>query len=537
MKFIGIDLGTTLTEIGCFDDSVDEFESSIKTLPIRQMENYNQYIERPSICSVIFFMNKDECYVGEFAKKMLPIHPDRVVFNSKLHIGSANTLNCEKTAKECAQLILTECKRAIISELGRSDYKDLNQIVVTVPASFNTFQSQETLSAAKSVFLDKEVMILDEPTAALFYYVFQQNKAIPLNFASKNKRILIYDIGGGTCDTCVMDVSDDLSHPLNFLVTGRFSEFGGNDFDDKIAQMILSKFLEENRIKTQIIPENELKRLLLCLWPYASDIKLEYSRREALLEVLNKELHIPKFYHDIPLYMTINSDMIHSSFETLVHKSYRSSRKNIFSDMDYALSELQRKVNDDNIDMILLTGGASCLPVIKEAFQEEYHKPVVLIDRPQDAVAIGAAIFSHLKYSSSSKISPLSTGNESDSTEFRTGFGSQYLLDVDGMILDVVIDSQVQLPFTTTIEYRTIETKGLLINVLFGSSRFDCKLKYIASHSINFSQEYDKVIPKGTLVSLSFELDIDRTLKIYVKPDGEKMVPLKVDYYYGDRKL
>lgn len=273
------------------------------------------------------------------------------------------------------------------------------------------------------------------------------------------------------------------------------------------------------------------------LLPYASDIKLEYSKREALLEVLNKELHIPKFYHDMPLYMTINSDMISSSIDALVNKSNRTSRKNIFSDMDYALSELQRKVNDDNIDMILLTGGASCLPVIKEAFREEYQKPVVLINRPQDAVAIGAAIFSHLKYSASSNISPLSTGNESGSTEFRTGFGSQYLLDVDGMILDAVIDSQVQLPFTTTIEYRTIETKGLLINVLFGSSKFDCKLKYIASHSINFSQEYDKVIPKGTLVSLSFELDIDRTLKIYVKPDGEKMVPLKVDYYYGDRKL
>ena len=54
MKFIGIDLGTTLTEIGCFDDSVDKFESSIKTLPIRQMEDYNKYIDITSICSVIY---------------------------------------------------------------------------------------------------------------------------------------------------------------------------------------------------------------------------------------------------------------------------------------------------------------------------------------------------------------------------------------------------------------------------------------------------------------------------------------------------
>lgn len=536
MKFIGIDLGTTLTEIGCFDDSVDEFGSSIKTLPIRQMEDYNKYIDITSICSVIYFMNKNEYYIGEFAKKMLPINPDKVVFNSKLHIGSANTLNCEKTAKECAQLILTECKRAIISELGRNEYKDLSQIVVTVPASFDTFQNQETLLAAKSVFPDKEVMNLDEPTAALFYYVFQQNKAIPLNFASRNKRILIYDIGGGTCDTCVMDVVGDMFHQMNFLVTGRFSAFGGNDFDDKIAQMILSKFLEENRIELKSIPENKLKGLLLRLLPYASDIKIEYSWRESLLEVLNKELHIPKYYHDTPLYMTINSEMITSSIEALVNKYNRTSRKNIFSDMDYALSELHRKVNDDNIDMILLTGGASGLPIIKEAFQEEYHKPVVLINRPQDAVAIGAAIFSHLKYSSSSNISPLSTGNESDDTEFRTGFGSQYLLDVDGMILDVVIDSQVQLPHKESIMYTTTATKGLFINVLFGSSKFDCKLKYIASHSINFSQEYDKVIPKGTPVSLTFDLDIDRTLKIYVKPDGEKMVPLKVDYYYGGRE-
>jgi molecular chaperone DnaK len=537
MKFIGIDLGTTLTEVGCFDDSVDEFQSSVKTLPIRQMEDYRKYIDNTSICSVIFFMDKNEYCVGEYAKKMLPYHHDRVVFNSKLHIGTATTLNCEKTAKECAQLILTECKRAIISELGRSEYKDLSQIIVTVPASFDTFKSQETLEAAKIVFLDKEVKILDEPTAALIYYVFQQNKIIPQNFVSRNKRILIYDIGGGTCDTCIMDVSEDLSHRMNFLVTGRFSEFGGNDFDDKIAQMILFIFLHENRIEVKSIPENELKILLLRLLPYASDIKLEYSKREELLEVLNKELHIPNFYHNMPLYMTINSNMISSSIKTLVDKSYRTSRKNIYCDMDYALSELMRKVHDNNIDMILLTGGASGLPIIREAFLEEYHKPVVLINRPQDAVAIGAAIFSQLNDSSFSSISPLSTGNESDATEFRTGFGSQYLLDVDGMILDTVIDSQVQLPFTTMVEYITNATNGLFINVLFGSSKYDCKLKYIASHSINFSQEYSKVIPKGTPVSLTFELATDRTLKISVKPYNEKMVPLIVDYYYGGSEL
>lgn len=533
MKYIGIDLGTTLTEVGCFDDSVDEFQSSVITLPIRQMEDYNKYIDKTSICSVVYFMNEKDYYVGDFAKKMLPIDPENVIFNSKLHIGTANTLNCGKTAKECAQLILTECKRAIISGLGRSEYRHLKQVVVTVPASFDTFKSQETLSAAKSVFLEKDVKILDEPTAALIYYVFQQNKSMQENFLPTNKRVLIYDIGGGTCDTCIMDISSDLSHQMNFLVSGRFSEFGGNDFDDKIAQMILSKFLHDNKIQVKSLTEHELKRLLLCLLPYASDIKLEYSRKEELLENVNREIHIPEFFRGMPLYMAINSDMLSEAIEPLVEKSCRNSRKNIFCDMDYAFSELYRKVGNEDIDMVLLTGGASGLPIIREAFQDEYHKPVVLINRPQDAVAIGAAIFSYIGDNSSDTISPLSTGDKTNVSEFRTGFGSQYFLDVDGMILDTVIESQVQLPFSTTVEYKTNATNGLYVNVLFGSSKYDCKLKYIASHSINFNQEYDKVIPKGTPVSLTFELATDRTLKIYVTPYQEKMVPLKVDYYYG----
>lgn len=542
MKYFGIDLGTTFSEVGCYTVNNDLVKANVKTLKIRQLEEEGRYINQKYIPSVIYFKDATSYSVGKWANYMRHYQPEHVVYNSKLHIGSASILNCKKTASECASLILKECKKAIIDEIGQEEYHALKQIVVTVPASFDTFKSEETLEAAKTVFKNKKVNILDEPTAALIYYVNNQMKSDEYDFTGK-KRILIYDIGGGTCDTCITDIIDgDVNKKLNFIITGRFSEFGGNDFDDRIAKRILESFLQKKGIRVDSIDDIEIQKMIRKIIPYTSDLKIGYSEAYSQDEDFEDTVQIANFFQDQPLVVNVTGNMIEEALDDVIKKSNRDSRKNIFNDIDYALKELKKKIESGNtedrpINYILLTGGTSNFPIIKEAFEREYQVPVIRIDRPTDAVAMGAAIFSYLlerleKHDNDNEQEKKYNLTDINLWNKRVGFGSKYMLDVDGSILNEVIDSQVALPYTTEIEFETNSIKGIYINILYGSSRYDCKLKYISSYSFDFQNKFKEVVPIGTKVTLIFNLDINRVLHISVKQkDKPDTYVLNVDCY------
>ena len=541
MKYFGIDLGTTSSEVGCYIIGSSSIKSTVKTLQIRQLEEEDRYVNLKYIPSVIYFKETQSYFIGKWANNMRFYQPERVVYNSKLHIGSASILNCNKTAKECATLILKECKMAIIDEIGREEFHSLKQIVVTVPASFDTFKSEETLEAAKMVFKDKKVSILDEPTAVLIYYINNQMNLDEYDFTGK-KRILIYDIGGGTCDTCITDIIDgDVNKKLNFIITGRFSEFGGNDFDDRIAKRILESFLRQKGIRVDSIGDIEIQKMIRKIIPYASSLKLGYSEAYSKDEEFKDTVQIANFFQGQPLVVNVTEGMIEESLDNLLRKNNRDSRKNIFNDMDYALKELKKKIEngsaeDRAVDYILLAGGTSSFPIIKEAFEKEYQIPVIRIDRPTDAVAMGAAIFSYLSEQHNTDDENKEDLNVADANLWknRVGFGSKYMLDVDGSILNEVIDSQVTIPYKTEIQYKTNSIKGIYINILYGSSRYDCKLKYISSYSFEFEDYFNKVIPIGTEVTLIFTLDVSRMLYIHVKFGNESAIKLLNVPYYGE---
>ena len=219
-KIIGIDLGTTNSCVAVMEGgkpTVIANAEGARTTP-----------------SVVAFTKTGERLVGEPAKRQAVTNADRTVASIKRHMGSDYKVDIDSkkySPQEISAMILQKLKADAENYLGEK----VNEAVITVPAYFNDAQRQATKDAGKIAGLDVK-RIINEPTAAALAYGLDNEK---------EQKIMVYDLGGGTFDVSIIEIGDGV---IEVLATNGDTRLGGDDFDNKVIDWMVSEFKKQEGI-------------------------------------------------------------------------------------------------------------------------------------------------------------------------------------------------------------------------------------------------------------------------------------------------
>ncbi len=375
-KIIGIDLGTTNSCVAVVEgqqQKVIENAEGGRTTP-----------------SVIAYTDNDEVLVGLPAKRQAVTNPENTLYAIKRLIG--RTFDDEVVSKDAdmvpykiikadngdawveasnkklappqvAAEVLKKMKKTAEDYLGH----EVKEAVITVPAYFNDSQRQATKDAGKIAGLDVK-RIINEPTAAALAYGLDKSKG--------DSTVAVYDLGGGTFDISIIEISDvDGEHQFEVLSTNGDTFLGGEDFDLRLIDYFVDKFKEESGFDLKSDPL-ALQRLKEA----AEKAKIELSSSE------QTEVNLP--------YITADS----SGPKHFVHKITRAKLESLVEDLvDKSLEPLKLALKDAQLDKteineILLVGGQTRMPLVQKKVSEFFGKDPRKDLNPDEAVAVGAAI-------------------------------------------------------------------------------------------------------------------------------------------------
>ncbi len=346
-KIIGIDLGTTNSCVAVFEGGepivIPNPEGS-RTTP-----------------SVVAFSKTGERLVGQVAKRQSVTNPDRTVSSIKREMGLDYKVAIDDkkySPQEISAMILQKLKADAEAYLGST----VTQAVITVPAYFSDAQRQATKDAGKIAGL--EVMrIINEPTAAALAYGMDKEA---------EQKIMIFDLGGGTFDVSLLEISDGV---FEVLATAGNNRLGGDDFDQRIIDWIADGFQKENGIDLR----ND-KMAMQRLKEAAEKAKIELSG------VMSSAISLPFITADATGPKHFEATLTRAKFDELTRDLVEATMKPTKQALaDAGLSASQ-------INKVLLVGGSSRIPAVQEAVKALIGKEPFKGINPDECVAIGAAI-------------------------------------------------------------------------------------------------------------------------------------------------
>ena len=349
-KIIGIDLGTTNSCVSVMEGGEAKVivnAEGLRTTP-----------------SVVSFKNGDIA-VGESARRQAATNLD-TVFSIKRHMGTdykvhIKSTNKDYTPQEISAMILQNLKATAEAYLGEK----VTAAVITVPAYFNDAERQATKDAGKIAGLEVK-RIINEPTAAALAYGIDKNQ-------DKEQKVLVYDLGGGTFDVSILELADGTYEVLS---TNGNNRLGGDDFDNRIVNYMVSEFKRTNGID---LSTNKSAMFRL---------KLEAEKaKKDLSGITTTDINIPFIAMDAdgsPVHFDMT--LTRSKFEELIRDLVDSTTKCVRQ----ALKDANLSTSD--IDQVLLVGGSTRVPCVQELVRRELGKEPNRSINPDEVVAMGAAI-------------------------------------------------------------------------------------------------------------------------------------------------
>jgi molecular chaperone DnaK len=346
MKIIGIDLGTTNSCVSVMEGK------EAKVIP-----NLDGNRTTPSVVA----FKDDEIQVGEVAKRQVITNPN-TVYSIKRKMGTNEKVkinNKNYTPQEISAMILRNLKESAEAYLGGK----VTEAVITVPAYFNDAQRQATKDAGKIAGLDVK-RIINEPTAAALAYGIDKK--------GKEQTVLVYDLGGGTFDVSILELSDGT---FEVISTSGDNHLGGDDFDQRIVEWLATEFKKEQSVDL-------------------SKDKMAYQRLRDAAEKAKKELSsITQSTISLPFISMNASGPVH-----LEKVLTRAKFNELTSDLVERTVEPVRnalrdaKMTAKDIDEVLLVGGSTRTPAVQEAVKKILGKEPNRSINPDEVVAMGAAI-------------------------------------------------------------------------------------------------------------------------------------------------
>lgn len=348
---VGIDLGTSTSEIAVLRNGRPEL--------IRDVPGSIGGI----LPSVVALNAKGQIEVGTDAVQQSKVRPEMVVHEIKRHMGSDQTVTLgaiEFSPQEISAAILRRLKEAAEHFLG----EPITEAVITVPANFNDRQRRATEQAAALVDL-RVRRFINEPTAAAISY--------GENATGVEERLLVYDLGGGTLDVTVLELSEGVH---DVLASAGIPKLGGKDFDDRLIALLVRECerihdVPLTSVKTQArIREAALNAKIALSANSECQVAIDFIGLDKQGEPLSFE-------------MTLTRRMFEDVIRDLVESSTAA--------IDEALRVKNLSVED--IDTVLLVGGATRIPLVREVVSTYFGGRTLRTDvSPDEAVALGAAV-------------------------------------------------------------------------------------------------------------------------------------------------
>ena len=346
-KIIGIDLGTTNSCVAVMEGGeavVIPNAEGARTTP-----------------SVVAFSKDGERMVGQVAKRQAVTNADRTIISIKRHMGTDYRVNIDGkpySPQEISAMILQKLKADAEAYLGQP----VNQAVITVPAYFSDSQRQATKDAGKIAGLEV-LRIINEPTAAALAYGVDKES---------EQKIMVYDLGGGTFDVSILDIGEGV---LEVLSTAGDTHLGGDDFDQRIIDWMVSEFKKSNgidlsgdRMAMQRLKEAAEKAKIELSGMSQTSINQPYITADATG---------PKH-----LELTLTRAKFNELTADLVERTMGPVRQ-AMSDAGLSASDLSK---------VLLVGGSTRIPAVQEAVKGITGKEGFKGINPDECVAIGASI-------------------------------------------------------------------------------------------------------------------------------------------------
>ncbi len=487
-RIIGIDLGTTYSCVAVTDGNdvivIPNAEGS-RTTP-----------------SIVAFTDSGERLVGQVAKRQAISNPENTVFAVKRLMGRkldspeakrqvemspyeiAGSQNGDAwvnlkgrliSPPEISAMILSEMRSIAESYLGTP----VSKAVITVPAYFNDAQRQATKDAGRIAGLNVE-RIINEPTAAALAYGTAGG-------AETNQRVVVYDLGGGTFDVTVLEISDGV-----FAVKSTAGDtfLGGEDFD----QVLIEHFTDNFRQSTGIDLRGD-KMALQRLKEAAEKAKHELSSS------LETEVNLPFIAADASgpkhLIATLTRDELEQRVEDLVRRSFVSCEQ--------ALSD--SGISRDQVDAILLVGGMTRMPLVQTLVEDYFGKKPLRGVNPDEVVAVGAAIQGSVLTGQTDEVllldvTPLSLGVE-------TGGGVFTRL----IERNTTVPTRKKKVFTTSVDNQSF----VPIHVLQGERPMAKDNTTLARFELAGLPPAPRGVPK---IEVSFDIDVDGIVSVTAKDMG-----------------
>ncbi|CAN1137120.1 Heat shock 70 kDa protein BIP2 [Linum perenne] len=465
---IGIDLGTTFSCVAV------EVNGKIEVIA-------NDQGNRITPSSIAFTTADNEHLIGDAAKNQAALNPSRTIFDIKRLIGKPY-VEVEKgklfSPEEISAMVLTKMKETAESYLG----KPVDGAVVTVPAYFNDTQRQATKEAGRIAGL-KILRIINEPTAgALAYGLNNRNHKV-------KRKILVYDLGGGTFDVSVMDVEDDV---FEVLATGGDTHLGGVDFDRRVMDYFIDLIKKKHGM--------DISRDTRAL----GKLRKECERAKRSLSSQTQVcMHVFSLTFSLQGGKDFSEILTRAKFEELNMDLFKKTLDMVTKTLEDAKVEKMSNINE-----IVLVGGSTRIPKLREMLKDSFDGKggSTKCMNPDEAVAYGAALLG-------AKLSGMHAGfTMTDVTPLTLGVESW------GGTMLVVIPKNTAIPATMSKILRTVEPlqRSSRIDIFQGerSMTKDClKLGF-------FNLQGIPQAPAGvSKVNVTFEIDEDGILRVTAKVD------------------